>query len=230
MMGSSHAATGVLAGLVTLPLAPVHGPAESAAWVAVWAGAALAPDLDTHGSSAARVWGWPTRAAGTLIGRAARGHRAGTHDIAVAPVVAFTVFAAASLWAPLAVLAVALLAGLAQVALDPLIPGNGRHALTNTVLSFGFAWWAVTVADVSTWWLPVAVAGGVVVHILGDSLTTSGVPIVGAWLMPIPRRQVPSWGLRRFRTGSRFERKRVAPLLNFLIVLAAVGNVALVVA
>ena len=230
MMGSTHAATGVLAGLTTLPIAPVHGPAGAAAWVAVWAGAALAPDLDTHGSSAARIWGWPTRAAGTLIGRAARGHRAGTHDIVIAPAVAFAVFAVASLWAPAAVIAVALLAGLAQVAHDPLIPGDGRHWLTNGVLSFGFAWWAVVVADVSTWWLPFAVAGGVVVHILGDALTTSGVPVPGAWLLPVPRREVPSWGPRLFRTGSMVERRVVAPWVNAFIVLAASVNVVLVVA
>ena len=134
MMGSTHAATGALAGLVTLPLAPVTGPGGAAAWVAVWAGAALAPDLDTHGSSAARIWGPPTRLAGAAIGRAARGHRAGTHDIVVAPFAAIGVFAVAGMWAPAAVLAVAVLAGLAQVALDPLIPGDGRQSLTTSVL------------------------------------------------------------------------------------------------
>ena len=230
MMGSTHAATGALAGLVTLPLAPVTGPGGAAAWVAVWAGAALVPDLDTHGSSAARIWGPPTRLAGAAIGRAARGHRAGTHDIVAAPLAAIGVFAVAGMWAPAAVLAVAVLAGLAQVALDPLIPGDGRHSLTNLVLSFGFAYVVVVVVGVSTWWVPFAVAGGVVVHILGDALTTSGVPVPGAWLLPVPRRDVPSWGLRWFDTGKRFERRRVAPAVDFLVALAAVGNVALVVA
>lgn len=229
MMGATHADTGALGGLVTLPIAPVTGPAEAAAWVAVWAGAGLLPDLDTHGSSAARIWGPPTRLAGSLVGRAARGHRAGTHDIVVAPFAAIGVFALAGAWEPAAVFAVALLAGLAQVALDPLIPGDGRDAVTNVVLSFGFAYVTVVVMGVSTWWVPFAVAGGVVVHILGDAMTTSGVPVPFAWLMPIPRRDVPSWGARWFKTGSQFERRRVAPAVGVLIVVAAVGNLALAV-
>ena len=230
MMGPTHAATGLLAGLITLPLAPVDGPGGAAMWAAVWSGAALAPDLDTHGSSASRIWGWPTRLAGTLVGRVARGHRAGTHDIVAAPLAAIGAFAVAGMWAPAAVLAVAVLAGLAQVALDPLIPGDGRHPVTNVSLSFGFAYVVVVVVDVSTWWVPFAVAGGVVVHILGDALTTSGVPVPGAWLLPVPRRDVPSWGARWFKTGKRFERRRVAPAVNVLVGLAAAGNVWLAVA
>ena len=88
----------------------------------------------------------------------------------------------------------------------------------------------VVVVGVSTWWVPFAVAGGVVVHILGDALTTSGVPVPGAWLLPVPRRDVPSWGLRWFDTGKRFERRVVAPWVDAFIAAAVVGNVALVVA
>lgn len=225
MMGETHADTGILAGLITLPAAPVTGPAESAAWVAVWAGAALLPDLDTHGSSAARIWGTPTRLLGAGIGKAARGHRAGTHDILIAPLVAAVIFGAAAFWAPASVVAVALLAGLAQVALDPVIPGDGRHPITNATLSWVFAYAVVIVGDAGTWWVPLAVAGGVVVHILGDSLTTSGVPVPGAWLLPIPRRDVPAWGVRWFRTGSRAERGFVAPAVAAAALLAAAGNV-----
>jgi membrane-bound metal-dependent hydrolase YbcI (DUF457 family) len=200
MMGSSHATSGLLVGLATLPVAPVAGPAASTAWVAAWGGFALLPDLDTDASTAARLWGPLTRAPARGIGILARGHRAGTHDVLVAPAVAAAVSALAPLHPGAAFVFLTVAVGLALVAVDPIVPGDQGHPLANLVVSCAVAWW-VTRAGVVPWWLPIAAAGGVVVHIVGDAVTTAGVPVpLSTWR---GRRGV--WGPRLFRTGSPAE-------------------------
>lgn len=206
MMGQSHAATGLLAGVATLPLAPITGAAQTVAWVAAWGGFALLPDLDTGQSKAARLWGPLTRVPAEAVGALAGGHRQGTHDLLVAPAVAAVVVTAALLSPPFAFLVFALTIGLALVAVDPLIPGDQKVAIPNLLVSSGGAWWLVS-SGASGWWLPVAAAGGVLLHIVGDSVTTNGVPVPLSWL---PGRRAQSWGPRLFRTGSGVESVVVA--------------------
>ena len=109
MLGHSHATTGLAAGAALLPLAPVAGTAEQLAWVAAWGGFALLPDLDQgglhwrralprlSGSTVATMWGPVTTALSTAVARIARGHRQGTHDVLLAPLVFGAVTALASL-------------------------------------------------------------------------------------------------------------------------------------
>jgi membrane-bound metal-dependent hydrolase YbcI (DUF457 family) len=97
MMGYNHVSCGLLTGVATLPIAPVTGPAAQTAWVLALGGASLLPDLDTTGSTAARMWGPITRTLGTLVGAIAQGHRQGTHDAVLAPIA----FAGAALLASL---------------------------------------------------------------------------------------------------------------------------------
>ena len=97
MMGYNHVSCGLLTGVATLPIAPVTGPAAQTAWVLALGGASLLPDLDTTGSTAARMWGPITRTLGTLVGSIAQGHRQGTHDAVLAPIA----FAGAALLASL---------------------------------------------------------------------------------------------------------------------------------
>lgn len=196
MMGPSHSATGLLAGLASLPYAPVTGVASQVAWVAAWSGFALLPDMDTRMSTAARLWGPLTSVPAGAVGTLARGHRAGTHDALVAPVVAAALAAVALLHPWVAGVFLALTVGLALVALDPILPGDQGKAVGNLVVSAAAAWWLVT-AGVSVGWLPLAAAGGVLVHILGDALTTNGVPVPLSTWVGRPR----SWGPRLFRTG-----------------------------
>ncbi|MFD0804344.1 metal-dependent hydrolase, partial [Streptomonospora algeriensis] len=63
MMAPSHAATGLLAGLLTTALSPLAdaGPLELAAGAAVGAGAALLPDVDHPASTVTRFQGPITR-------------------------------------------------------------------------------------------------------------------------------------------------------------------------
>lgn len=221
MMGYSHVLSGAVAGLALLPIAPVTGTAEEVAWVLMWAGAALLPDLDSPGASASRMWGPLSRAISRVISRASGGHRWGTHDLVLGPLV-FGVLAALGVLVPAAatpVVAVAL--GLAI---------HGLHVsrlwrvgpLLNLIASWIGAVWIIAYDWVSIgWWLPIAVAGGVVVAILGDWLTNEGVPIPIVWLRDRSRR----WGLGAFRTGARVESLVIAPALTVTALLLATGTV-----
>ena len=213
MLGRNHVTSGALAGLATLPLAPVQSPAGAGAWVLGWAGTALLPDLDSHGSSAARMWGPLTQGPAVLIGRLAGGHRWGTHDLLLAP----ALFAAAAGLASLAragqlvVMALLLgliLRGLAVTGGDARLRGPG----VNLALSCAGAWWLSGSAEHGELLaiVPWVVAGGVIVHILGDALTLSGVPVPLLWL--VDRRH--TWRLGLFRTGGQLELLLVTPVLS----------------
>lgn len=217
MLGHSHAMSGLAAGALTLPLAPaagVGGLGEQLAWVAAWGGFALLPDLDQggmhwrgamprlSGSTVARMWGPLTTTAASAVAVVARGHRQGTHDVLLAPLVAalLTVAATRATWSAVLVLALAI--GLALQACHAVVPGRITTTVVgNLVVSFGLAWWLVRGGTVSLGWLPWAVAGGVVVHVLGDLLTVGGVPVPLTWVSGRSRRV----SLRLFRTGAAVE-------------------------
>lgn len=210
MMGYSHVVSGVVAGMALLPVAPLDGAVEHIAWVLLWGGAALLPALDSPGASASRMWGPISRAMSWGVSRVAGGHRWGTHDLLLGPV-AFGALAALAVLVPAAAVPVV------AVAL-----GLVLHSLRVTrlwfigpVINFVFSWvgalWLLGggVVDVG-WWFPAAVAGGVAVAILGDSLTQERVPVPVVWMRDRSRR----WGLGVFRTGSLTEWLLVAPALT----------------
>ncbi|WP_432533104.1 metal-dependent hydrolase [Kineococcus arenarius] len=219
MMAHSHACTGLAAGAATLPLAPLHGPVGAVAWVAVWGGAALLPDFDQGGiswkralprptgSTVAQMWGPVSTLAAAGVGRLAGGHRWGTHDPLLAPLLFGALAWAAALhpWTSLAVLA--LVTGAALRGCHFVIPGRAETTVVgNLLLSFGTAWWVLHRTPTGVPWLPWAVAGGVLVHVLGDWLTVGGVPrplAVPAAVLTGRRRRT---ALGLFRTGARVER------------------------
>lgn len=82
--------------------------------------------------------------------------------------------------------------------------------LGNLVLSWGGAWLLLVLGGFTAPWLPVAVAGGVLVHIAGDLLTSGGVPVPLTWIRGTTSRV--SLGL--FPTGSVLERLVVTPALT----------------
>jgi membrane-bound metal-dependent hydrolase YbcI (DUF457 family) len=212
MMGPAHAASGLAAGALTLGVATTFGvdvPLEQLAWVVAWGGFAYLPDLDQKGSTAGSMWGPPTRLLSRGIGVLAVRHRGGTHDVVVAPIVfgLLAALAAQHRWSALVLLALAI--GLALNAVAQLLPGStARTALGNLVLSGVAAWW-LTERGLVLPWLPIAVAGGVVVHIAGDALTTDGVPIpFTTWV----RRRPATVGLRLFDAGHGPE-----PILQYLV-------------
>ncbi|MCI2237703.1 metal-dependent hydrolase [Paenibacillus sp. TRM 82003] len=233
-MAHSHACTGLAAGAATLPLAPVHGPVATAAWVAAWGGAALLPDFDQGGiswkralprptgSTVAQMWGPLTTTAASLVGRLAGGHRWGTHDPLLAPVL-FGALAWAAALHPVTSLAVlAFVTGAALRGCHFVIPGQVETTvLGNLALSFGLAWWVLDRHPAGVPWLPWAVAGGVLVHVVGDWLTVGGVPRPLAVPLALlgGRRRRTALGL--FRTGARVEHAIAALAVALTAVLLA---------
>lgn len=212
MMGTSHAVSGMAIGALTLPLAPVTDWRGQLAWVAAWGGYALLPDLDqggvtrhgVHGSSAARTWGPFTAGMAQFVGWVARGHRKGTHSLIG--------FALLGLLAQLATyhpastfFLVMLSVGLALRGAAWIIPGRLEKTWPiNLVASVAAAGW-ITTNGINLEWLPLAVIGGCLAHILGDMLTPEGVPL----FYPLIKR---NFGVPLFTTGTWIETWVVAVL------------------
>ena len=250
MMGRSHALSGWCAGLAVAPLVGLTSVAEVVPFAAATAGYALLPDLDHPGASASRLLGPVTelvsgavRAFSGVLYNLTKGprdeegtgkHRHATHTLAAAVLLGFL---AANLgdrgkWAVLAVavtglvlaadvlgdwiiLAVLAAAGWSVVGTaDPLTPLPGTAAADAVQAGL---------AQIGSW-IGVAVAVGMFVHCLGDSLTRSGCP----WLWPLPIRGETWYELRlprplRFSTDSWVERLIVAPILLAVGVLLLPG-------
>jgi len=207
VLGHSHALSGLAAGAATLPWAPVEGTVAQVAWVAAAGGFAMLPDLDHSGSTVSDMWGPVTDVPSGAVGRLAGGHRWGTHDALLAPVVfgALALAAANTFWSSLLVMALAI--GLALRALHFVIPGRAENTVVgNLVLSWGGAWLLLANTPQPTW-LPWAVALGVLTHIAGDLITKQGVPVPVLWLLRRTR-----LALTPMRTGTTLETAVLAPL------------------
>ena len=85
--------------------------------------------------------------------------------------------------APVAADVVRALVGLALRALHFVIPGRTETTVIgNLILSWGGAWYLLD-HMVNPAWLPWAVAAGVLTHIVGDGITTAGVPMPLLWII-----------------------------------------------
>jgi membrane-bound metal-dependent hydrolase YbcI (DUF457 family) len=236
MMGRSHALSGWCAGLLVAPMIGLTSVAEMVPFAAATAGYALVPDLDHPGAKASSLLGPVTRivsgavrAFSGLLYQVTKGprdedstgkHRHATHTIAAAAGLGFLAAGAGASGGRWAVLGVAL-AGL-LLAADVL----GDWIITIVI---GAAVWSVAgaaipgttaadavqagLAEIGSW-IGVAVALGMFVHCLGDSLTRAGCP----WLWPLPIRGETWYEIRlprplRFRTGGWVEKAVIAPLL-----------------
>jgi hypothetical protein len=201
VLGHSHALSGLAVGAATVPFAPLSGAVEQAAWIAAVGGFAMLPDLDQHGATISRMWGPLTNIPAGWVGHLAHGHREGTHDPLLAPLVfgGLATLAALSPWTRLLLLALAI--GLALRAGAFAIPGRAETtALGNLAASWLCAYLLIDHGHAPTW-LASAVALGVLVHIAGDLLTVGGVPVpLTGW-----RAGGPRLSLHLFRTGSRTE-------------------------
>ena len=182
MDGSTHAATGFLAGLaVTLPLtycSHQHGALLGEHLgrdflSALMAGAfALLPDADHPSASFARSAGFISRGVSGFIAGASGGHRAGMHSFAFGVPLAALACAAACLWAPGLYPHLALGALLTLCVTAALVcTGFQKHDLRG--LAYGIALSAAAVHWVGPdlWWLAVL---GMTVHIAEDELTGHG--------------------------------------------------------
>lgn len=200
-MGSSHAATGALAGAVAGALAG-GGVVVSAVAAVVGAGAALLPDVDHPGSTASLsqgpVSGWVcagVRAASSAVWAATRArgddggwrdgagrHRHVTHTPVVCAVVGVAAGLVAGLHPLVAGVVVWVVAGLGVRGLARCVPGGlppgaaGWVAVSamSGVVAAAWVW-----AGLGPLLLGVLVGAGMLVHVAGDWLTPSGVPL--AW-------------------------------------------------
>jgi hypothetical protein len=206
VLGHSHALSGLAAGAVTLPWAPVHGAVGQAAWVAAAGGFAMLPDLDQRGSTISRMWGPASEIPAGVVGTVARGHRWGTHDAVLAPILFGFLASLAADWFWTSLLVMAMSIGLALRALHFVIPGKAENTVIgNLLLSWGGAWLLLAHTG-SPAWLPWAVMLGVLTHIVGDLLTCEGVPVPLFWV--IGRSRVK---LSPMRTGTVLETAVLVP-------------------
>ena len=222
MLGHSHALSGLAAGAATLPWAPVHGPVAQGAWIAAVGGFAMLPDLDHRSSTVSDMWGPVTDVPAGAIGALAGGHRWGTHDAVLAPLAfgALAIAASSAYWSSLLLLALAI--GLALRALHFVIPGRTETTiLGNLVLSWGGAWLLLEHMT-SPAWLPWGVAAGVLTHVLGDAITTAGVPVPILWL--VRRKRL---ALLPLRTGAGVERVALTPFFLAATVVLVYTNTGL---
>lgn len=221
-MGRQHALTGLLAGVGIAALIPAAPLPIRALAVIVTGGASLLPDLDHPSATAARSLGLLTKTIAKLIDRMslviyhatrepgdpagrASGHRLFTHTVAgclLAGVLAGVLTVAS----PVAgAVACGLLAGLLGLGLR--VAGFGLASATG-----GVAWFALTHHSGWWWLVPLCVAAGCVIHICGDAVTNTGVPL----LWPLVRGG-QRWGRIRtpvtFEAGGAEETRLVAPAL-----------------
>ena len=208
MLGRSHALSGLVAGLAVGSLV-LHEPAAPVAlFTGLTAAYALAPDMDSCGSTEARSFGFVTYVLAWCVRAVSGGHRHGTHSIL--GVAAFTAVAWLAClfrhdWPGRIVLGVILAVGLAAAA-DALRPGPAHgEGILGVAAAVAMVWSGYGLALV-----PVAAALGCATHLLGDSMTRCGVPL----LWPATMREFHltprfMW----FTTGKTAERWIVTPLL-----------------
>jgi len=203
-MGGHHAASGAAAWVaitastpIALGLYPVSDVGVITGAV-VCAGAALLPDADHHSGTIAHSLPPVSEAVTRVVGRVSGGHRGGTHSLV--GVAAFTAIA----WAAGQLTITTERFG--EVLIGPgilavLLISFALRALHLTNRIKPWSWFAslslaalVAVSAPEEWyWMPVCVGLGALVHVLGDLLTTQGVPL----LWPL-RVRSPRW-VRRHR-------------------------------
>ncbi|MFW6640857.1 metal-dependent hydrolase [Nocardiopsis algeriensis] len=200
MMGTSHAATGVLAGSAVGVLCDA-GLLVTLMCAAIGAGAALLPDLDEPGSTVGRSLGRVTELVSTGLRDLSRrvylrtateweaadpkdgGHRHLTHTVPACLV--FGLVAAALAFVPLgaALLVFAMSAlGLGTVARSLRRWSTRRKRKRVALLiaaAFGAGMLLAGDSGPAPWLVGLTVSTGALTHVLGDWLTRSGVPL--AW-------------------------------------------------
>ena len=211
MMGGHHAISGTAAWMALAGSATVMGnvvgldlwdldPAQVVAGAVVATGAALLPDIDHPSATISRSGGGLTKALTRAVSSVA-GHRGATHTLLAAAL--FTVLAAFvngldwQVDVPVlgevqagAALLVTVMCALGTRALKAV---EGR--LLPWVVGLASGLLVAVVAPDTSIWLPAAVAVGVLVHLVGDLLTTDGIPFP-SWpltVKPPKRLASPFW-------------------------------------
>lgn len=190
MNGRHHAAFGAAAGLAAAAATGTRGPALALS-AALGAGAALAPDIDEPGATAAHALGPVGWVGSRVVARISGGHRGATHTLPIVALVAMGATAATRI--PIAAGIVA-----AVLALMAMTASPWRRAAVPIALAVGAA--ASTIVTPGALWFPAAIAASWLSHMVGDTCTPHGVP----WLWPL-RPLKATVSLHLFRSGSILE-------------------------
>lgn len=159
----------------------------------VTAGAALLPDADHHNATIAHSLPPLSNAMCAGIGKVSGGHRHGTHSII--GIIAFVVVAwLAGMWTietelfgtifPGAGIMSVLLVSFAAKALK-IIPDRMRKSPWAVGLTVGF--FIALFAPEEQFWFPISMGVGVIVHILGDMMTTGGCNLAWPFTIKPPK-------------------------------------------
>ncbi|NTW42471.1 MAG: metal-dependent hydrolase [Cellulomonadaceae bacterium] len=197
MMGKHHAVSGAAAWVAvtstapfTLGLAPLPR-ASVLIGTACTAGAALLLDSDHHSSTFARSGGAVTRVIATAAEGLSGGHRHGLHSLpAVAALTVGTAFVGR--WFTVVpylgrIPAGSALVFLVLVALMMKVIGLQRRGIVALWVSAAILVLGVLrFAPEEMAWLPLSVLIGSIVHLLGDALTTAGIPLLWPWVPEPP--------------------------------------------
>lgn len=205
-MGHSHAvSTTAIALACAAPLSAELGYNLTAAGAIAFAGVAggfgVLPDLDDPGATLARTLGPVTKTISKVVRGLAGGHRKGTHTIwFAAGMVALVTFLPdrLGLWAQGPVIFIGLFLALMLMKLAP-HRGSGTSELVYAAEATVLTWSTIHFVP-SLFWVPWAVGVGVIGHIIGDIITTAGVPVFYP-LAPKLKLRLPILG----DTGSRRE-------------------------
>lgn len=208
MMGGHHAISGAAAWLALTGSASIGtwnlgtglldlSGQEVLAGTVVATGAALLPDIDHPSATIARSAGAASKLATSAIGSVA-GHRGATHTLLA--VVAFTLLGAVATrldcsWhAPVlgqvqvgAVIVVTVLCAFAVRAMQ-----LAHGGLTPWLVGIACGLLTAVAAPETSAWLPLAIGLGALVHLLGDLVTTDGVPFPTWPLVLKPSQRVAS--------------------------------------
>jgi membrane-bound metal-dependent hydrolase YbcI (DUF457 family) len=225
MMGQTHALSGALVWLGTVPLLSQErllgefaislSPAQLIAGAVVCAGAALLPDMDHHNGRIANTFGPITKKLCKWVGKASGGHRQATHSLVFAILMglAMDMLATHFVYGWWVALFVIVGFGLRGIGLD--FEGKEpQSALTDCAVA-GVAVWLMHDLDMS--FVGFAVGLGCFAHVVGDCLTPRGCPVFWPlkWRIDIP--VIP-------RTDGKVERWVVMPVLSLGVAVLTVRS------
>jgi membrane-bound metal-dependent hydrolase YbcI (DUF457 family) len=226
MMGQTHALSGALVWLASVPVLSqerllgeyaVHlSPEQVLAGAVVCAGAALLPDIDHHNGRIANTFGPITGVMCKWVGKASGGHRQATHSLLFAVLMGLAMNWLATNFEPgwWAALFVIVGFGLRGIGLD--FEGKEpQSALTDCAVA---ALAVYLMHDLDMGFAGFAVALGCVTHVVGDCLTPRGCPVLWPlrWRVVVP--VIP-------KTDGKVERWVVAPVLILGVAILTIRSI-----
>ena len=179
MMGRSHAALGLVAGLGVAEMVGMR-PATTLAFSALVAGASLLPDLDEPNSTVSHVLEPISGAVSYVLARVCGGHRRASHSVIAGAVVVGAVEVCSLVEIAHHVSLLAVVMGFVLASLLRVLVGH-RLGVAEIIGCLG-AGVAIDyfLAPTGALWPVVAIGMGYGLHLIEDWITAGGVP----WLWP----------------------------------------------